>query len=146
MGVTYSPAEAEAFLSRNAGNPTLAAYLESRVALDTGLARWLDPFPQIGHDPAWGITLWEGDRQILVYQATLDDQINVVDITNEPIAAQIDEAPFRSPDDTGFWGNFQNDFLNFLSQTQSAFSTGVMLVGVGLALVLVLQSGILDQD
>ncbi len=97
-------AEKEQFLTENAGNATLQAYLMTA-------------------DPPYGIVLNLGYGQILVwydqgYTQGVDplQHLHVIDVTNMSIAREVQKAPFESPD-SSFVQNLIDALGNLARQT-----------------------------
>lgn len=123
--------ESEAFWARQAGNSRLINYIN---------APWETP---------WGIIVNDQGRQILVYRpvivpypnaskpemedATLSDSNppRLSDITeNTTLIEEVQKAPYKSPDDVGFWENLYNQIDSIFGSAAHLLKWGsIALVG-----------------
>lgn len=96
-------------MARLLPNVDTIAFLE-RHGRESVLSRYLsDGVPQ------WGVIVRENGRDFLVYVGGVNGVIYVIDVTGDPIALEVKKAPYRSPDDVGFWANLEAQIANVIS-------------------------------
>jgi hypothetical protein len=123
---TLSPIEVENWLFAYGGRPSVRTYLE------TGL-------------PPWGIieraNVMPGqDGNYLLFIPTLDGRadaanLRIVLVTGLSIVAEVQKAPYKSPDDVGFWENLKKELDDTLESAGSFAKWAV----VGMIALAVLQ-------
>ena len=61
--------------------------------------------------------------------------LHIVMVTGNPIVESVNKAPYVSPDDIGFWGNFQNELDGVLKKA-GTFLEYALIGGIVLAVIL----------
>ena len=82
----------------------------------------------ITRDPPWGFIYTVQGLDLLVWIDATDNW-HVIDVTAAPaLKTSVNEAPYRSPDDVGFWSTFTKDFKAATTSTAARAETALYLV------------------
>lgn len=90
------------------------------------------------HEPAYGVVLdtsLNGEYGQFLVSYDFNNNLHVVDVTDMPIAQQVQQAPYESPD-ASITQNIVNNVQNLISQLTSGFTSGGIGIVIGAAVVI----------